>query len=117
LNYTLLYAIITVQIRGKGGQNMKRSFFIRLFSAITVMSCLFLFLALSFSHGIEHNCMGEDCLICLFISASERLSAVALTVTQAFSAGLVIFLASLTDRSGAPACQPTLVSLKVKLSD
>lgn len=86
--------------------------------AIAVLFVM-LFSACYIAAESDHDCTGEDCPICWQISLCESTLksfglALLLVIFAAFIGFFTLSLPSLRDRS---AVQPTLVSLKVKLSD
>ena len=96
---------------------MKRSVIMRAFAAMVLFAILFLFLAVSFSHGFEHNCVGEDCLICTLISTSERLATAATALSLAATVGIFLICTASARFDTLDACPYTPVVLKVKLSN
>ena len=97
---------------------MKKISFVGRILALTLAMFLFCFVMTSSAFGIdaEHDCTGDDCLVCFFIVMSEKI-----TVSMTFV--LLAIVTSSVFASSVDPCEetathhtPTPVCLKVKLS-
>lgn len=88
-----------------------------------VLAVLFVFVMASSLYyiitEIDHDCIGEDCHICLqidgFVSNLKQLSVGVFVAVAAASITYILCAAFLSQKAEQSAC--TLVSLKVKLSN
>lgn len=87
----------------------------RMLAAILVLAilCAFFFVALE----AEHDCIGEDCLICAVLTTCLQLmNLVAAVAVLAAITGVSVCLLCCTDRA-AHVCRFSLIEQKVKLSN
>ena len=92
----------------------------RLFAVVTAMAVAFCVLvSLCFVAAVPgHDCVGEGCLVCAFISVCENTLA-SVAAPPICAAALTVFFAAAVLRFAAVHARDTLspVNLRVKLSD
>ena len=81
--------------------------------------CVLCFVVTSsvFSIGVHHDCTGEDCIVCFFITMGERINACTIFVLLVATAVILGSFSAHFCAENTSLYQSTPVYLKVKLSN